>query len=156
MASPPPSQPFRIQWSRNKLNSDVPFSQNFNQSEAPNTFRPITSKPLVRSKFRANFWPLQGPQKSTVTSTTVSSQVKFRLPYANELFSKTPIDFQARQLVTAERIGSPAPPRRVLILFNPSYAASALLKRPTSVRVQTRRVTQKEELGAGTSTCPVR
>ena len=44
----------------------------------------VTSKPFIESKFRAHFWPLQGPQKSIVTSPTVSSRAEFQPLYANE------------------------------------------------------------------------
>ena len=53
-------------------------------STFPKLQRLISSKPFVRFEFRANFWPLQGPQKSIVTSPTVSSRAEFRPLYANE------------------------------------------------------------------------
>ena len=45
----------------------------------------ISPKPLLRAKFRANFWPLQGPQNSTTTIPMNISQAKFGPHYANEL-----------------------------------------------------------------------
>ena len=64
-----------------------PVLPNLNQSEAPITFWLITREPFDLDKFRADFWPLQGPQNQTVTIPMTISHPKFRRLYANEFRS---------------------------------------------------------------------
>ena len=66
-----------------------PVLPNLDQSEAPITFWLITPEPLDLAKFRADFWPLQGPQNQTVTIPMTISHPKFRRLYANEFRSNS-------------------------------------------------------------------
>ena len=103
-------------------------------STFPKLQRLISSKPFVRFEFRANFWPLQGPQKSTITSKTVFSQAKFRQPYANEHFIKNHIQQQLYSTlpqVAAGRTGLLARLQHLVVkstsLLNPWGLFTALL-----------------------------
>ena len=112
-------------------------------STFPKLQRLISSKPFVRFEFRANFWPLQGPQKSIIASKTVSSQAKFRQPYANEHFIKNhnqPQLYSTLPQVAAGRTGLLARLQHLVVkstsLLNPwglFTALRSLLLRSASV-----------------------
>ena len=102
LAPPPPSRLFCIQWSPYKPNSDAPFLQTNSQSEAPNTFRPITREPLILDQFRLDPVPLNQILRFQISShNSNSSHPSPR--YANELIAK----FQ--NLISPERLVAQRP-----------------------------------------------
>ena len=102
LAPPPPSRLFCIQWSTYKPNSDAPFLQTNSQSEAPNTFRPITWEPLILDQFRLDPVPLNQILRFQISShNSNSSHPSPR--YANELIAK----FQ--NLISPERLVAQRP-----------------------------------------------
>ena len=102
LAPPPPSQLFRIQWSPYKPNSDAPFLQTNSQSEAPNTFRPITREPLILDRFRLDPVPLSRVLRFQISSyNSNSSHPSPR--YANELIAKL------QNLISPERLVAQRP-----------------------------------------------